>query len=378
MALQSPVLIPERGTQLEIDALIDMPAGASIYNTDTNKMNITQLGGATPIWEEQVPSSVETIDIGEVPLPTNINYIKNSNNNNAIQTFSNTPSDHPAHIFARSRGTSETPLPVVNNDTIGEIAFAGAGSDNALNYGAIITAKVDGIPTATTCPMRVEYLVAEGGQAAGYVTRSNGVCSWFAIGGNTQNATIDFNDSIDLKTDSFLVNSVDPFDPIFATIGHTSSIQVGSPTFTTPIAIAYSGKTEGTWTKIVGMSSINTSGDISFASDAITINQTGDYQVSVSMCLEVDVNAERVSLLSVGVNEDDTDKIIGALTPNASASEGDSSRWSNISVMQTLSLTAADTLKFFYCQTDEGGSSTNDVNIGIIRIDVRKLGRSGV
>lgn len=42
--------IPSRGTQAEIDALTNVPAGSSIFNTTTTKANISQEGGASPIF----------------------------------------------------------------------------------------------------------------------------------------------------------------------------------------------------------------------------------------------------------------------------------------------------------------------------------------
>lgn len=45
--------IPSRATQTEIDALVNIPAGASVFNKTTGKMNISLLGGATPIFQVQ-------------------------------------------------------------------------------------------------------------------------------------------------------------------------------------------------------------------------------------------------------------------------------------------------------------------------------------
>lgn len=55
MTSSTKINIPSRATQAEINALANIPAGSSIFNTTTGVMNITLTGGGAPIWT--VPAS---------------------------------------------------------------------------------------------------------------------------------------------------------------------------------------------------------------------------------------------------------------------------------------------------------------------------------
>ena len=55
MTSSTKINIPSRATQAEIDALVNIPAGSSIFNTTTGVMNIALTGGGAPIWN--VPAS---------------------------------------------------------------------------------------------------------------------------------------------------------------------------------------------------------------------------------------------------------------------------------------------------------------------------------
>ena len=167
--------------------------------------------------------------------------------------------------------------------------------------------------------------------------------------------------------------TVTPETILFA--GYTSPVSTTDPTFTAPIVILYSVKAEGTWTKVVGMSQINQSGDLSFVDDTVTINSDGQYTISISSVFEVDTpgSGDRVSMFTLGVNVDDTDKVLGDLPPQVSSSETDASNWTNISSSGTLPFLTNDTIKIFYSQVNESGGNVNDTNIAMMRIYVVKV-----
>lgn len=179
------------------------------------------------------------------------------------------------------------------------------------------------------------------------------------------------NDQV-LTCDSSTDEGIKWSSPIFLSIGHTSAVSTGNPAFTSPIAITYSALEEGTWTKIVGLSQLNIQGNISYSSNTVTIGETGKYSISISSCYAVD-SGSRISLFSIGINQTDSDKPLGSLTPNGTASQSSAGEFQNVSSTDIFSLSAGDTVKFFYSQLNEGGTTVNNVNIAIARINIRKI-----
>ena len=406
--------VPSRATQAEIDALVNIPAGSSVYNTDTGKMNITELGGATPAWNEEVVSSTNEIVVQGITIPVASSASSNGNYlAYALQMFNDSVIKLGTFLFTAARGTEDTPTAIGTGDVVGNVFFAGLRGDLTYGSGASVSAQVDAPVTATSAPLKLSLISRNDdiGSQSYLECKSNGTVNviattdvtnfssikcqnlaatissemrlaptgaslWLATGGTNQIATIDFDQIVNIKTAAFQINDVNPFNPTFTTIGYTSAVSTGSPAFTTPIAIAYGVKAAGTWTKVTGMSSLASNGNISFSDDTITVNETGFYEISLSSCSEVNVNAERISLYSIAVNATDADKALAELPTSASSSESDSSRWTNISLTTTRPLTATDTVKIFYAQLNEGGTQVNDVNIAVIRVNVRKLGRT--
>lgn len=84
MVSPTPVLIPERGTQAEIDLIPTAPAGSSIWNTTTGVMNITLDGGTPPTWTvDSLPNDTNKIpfldDNGNIKATTSLQYDEPAN-----------------------------------------------------------------------------------------------------------------------------------------------------------------------------------------------------------------------------------------------------------------------------------------------------------
>ena len=248
---------------------------------------------------------------------------------------------------------TETTISSAVDQTIGRFSFSGYTASNTalVGYGFI------------GCESSV---IANGGEQAGRITfnvttplSSGRPGRWLEADGNT--GISDFTYSVNFNANPLM------------SIGFTAPPSTGSNAFPTALSIAYSAKAEGTWTKVIGLSSIDTRGNISFASDTITVNESGKYRIDLSIVFMTDTNVERVSLFTVAVNQTDADKALGDLSPDTSSSETSSSQWINASGSKTLTLAATDTLKIFYSQLDESSASTDDVAIAIIKVNVLKV-----
>ena len=248
---------------------------------------------------------------------------------------------------------TETTISSVVDQEIGKFSFSGYTASNTalVGYGFI------GCESSA---------IADAGEQAGRLTlnvttplSSSRPGKWLEADGNTGIA--DFTYSVNFNQNPLL------------SAEFIAAPSNGVDAFPTALSILYSAKTEGTWTKVTGLSSINTRGDISFASDSVTINESGRYKVDLSVVFMINTNSERVSLFSVSVNQTDADKVLASLLPDVSSSESASSQWINVSSSKVLTLNSTDTLKIFYSQLDEAGVGTDDVSIALIKLNVYKV-----
>ena len=152
---------------------------------------------------------------------------------------------------------------------------------------------------------------------------------------------------------------------------------IGADSFPTSLTVSYGALAEGTWTKVANPLIINglQRGDISFdeATTTVTINKDGLYRIGLQVEGEVDSNAERVSMLAMPINVDDTDKALGAITRIISSSETNSNQWNAFAGSMPMNLLAGDTVKVFYCQLHPGGGASSDFRVASIKIDIQLI-----
>lgn len=239
-----------------------------------------------------------------------------------------------------------------NSGTIGGMIFdAQTDINNRFTYASITTAiqtNTTGLEDATIVTQTVE---------------SGTLASYTVLDGNKQ--------QIELKRRTFADTEMITQNPVLcAGFFDTPSTGNGTPAFPNPIAINYSVKAAGTWTKIIGISNLISRGDISFASNTITVNVTGFYEILIDSVFEVVITTERVSFFAIGINVTDADKALGALNPISASSESTSSQWRSVSSSKVFSLTAGDTVKLFYAQINENSTVVENVNLGAVNMTV--------
>lgn len=158
-----------------------------------------------------------------------------------------------------------------------------------------------------------------------------------------------------------------------AQIGFASPLSITGDVFTTPLAIAYAIKNEGTWTKITGLSASITN-NVTYTSDTATVPSDGLYNVSISIILNKTASNERFIGFSIPVNATDADKTgVNDLSLFCAGSGIDGSEPRSFAGSAIMDLSASDTLKLFINQLHVSGSTEQDMEIGNLCWSIFKL-----
>lgn len=156
MALSTTQIVaPTSATQSEIDSLTNLEPGTRIFNTTTSSWNVSRLGGATPVFEEEVISESSDIIIEGITYSTPINSITDTDlfSAHAIQSYNESFIASGRMIFARGRGDKTAPTALQTGDLVGGFSFSGISTSGTLFSGVEFNVAVDGVVSTTQTPM---------------------------------------------------------------------------------------------------------------------------------------------------------------------------------------------------------------------------------